>query len=68
MRGVSKKINLVEESHKALIELSEIRNAFHSGKIGIDQAKSSIGFFNATSRAITTAISAERWSEQSEKA
>lgn len=54
-------VDLVNESHKALQELSRARADFNSGKTTTERARQSIGFFNATSRAIGTAINAEKW-------
>jgi hypothetical protein len=58
------RLNLVDEAHRALKELSAARHSFQSGKMGSAIAGYSIGFFNATSRALTTAIWAERWYQQ----
>lgn len=61
-------LNLVSEAHTSLSELSKVRRDFHTGKIDIEQAKQSIGFFNATSRALGVAINAEKWSKTKSKA
>jgi len=55
------RLNLVDEAHTALGELSKVRKDFNAGKVNIDQAKQHIGFFNATSRALGTAINVEKW-------
>lgn len=55
------RLNLVDEAHKALGELSKVRLDFSLGKLDVDNAKQSIGMFNATSRAIGMAINAEKW-------
>ena len=55
------RLNLVDEAHKALGELSKVRVDFNSGKMDVDNAKQSIGMFNATSRCIGVAINAEKW-------
>ena len=59
-----KKVNLVQEAHNVIGEIADARKKFHAGKIGSEQGKAAIGFFNATSRAINTAIQAERWEKQ----
>ena len=55
------RLNLVDESHKALGELSKVRKDFSSGTIDVEQAKQYIGMFNSTSRAIGITINAEKW-------
>ena len=62
-----RKVNLVNEAHAVIAEISDARKKFRAGKIGSEQGKSEIGFFNATSRAINTAIQAERWQKQEAK-
>ena len=53
--------NLVEESHRAVVEIGAARKEFSSGKMGSDQAATYIGLFNSTARILNTAILAEKW-------
>ncbi len=57
-------VNLVEESHKSIGEIAEVRSMFNNGRIGKDQASAYIGLFNASARVMNTAIQAERWTDQ----
>lgn len=57
-------VNLVAEAHKVVTEISNVRTLFAQGKLGTDAAKTHVGLFNATSRAITTAVAAEKWKRQ----
>jgi hypothetical protein len=61
------RLNLVDEAHRALGELSKIRSDFNAGKLDTELAKQSIGFFNATSRSLGTAINAEKWYSAKQK-
>ena len=55
------RLNLVDEAHKALGELSKVRQDFNKGEVDVENAKQYIGMFNATSRTIAIAINAEKW-------
>ena len=61
------RLNLVDESHKALGELSAMRTSFQKGVTDIETAKQAIGLFNATSRSIGIAINAEKWYQSKQK-
>lgn len=63
-RKAADTVSLVDESHKAVMELAEARKLFATGAIGSEQAASHIGLFNATARVLTTAINAEKWKRQ----
>lgn len=56
-----KKLDLIDEAHKSLAEISLMRADFKNKRINVECAKTSVGIFNATSRALTIAINAEKW-------
>jgi hypothetical protein len=61
------RLNLVDEAHKALAELSKIRSLFQNGEIDNETAKQATGLFNATSRSIGMSINAEKWYSAKQK-
>jgi len=56
-------VDLVVEAHKVVSEISRVRSDFHGKKISREYVSACIGLFNSSSRAISTAIQAERWNK-----
>jgi hypothetical protein len=57
----AQKVDLVSEAHKVVKEISHIRTEFHGRKLSREYVSACIGLFNSSSRAIGTAIQAEKW-------